>query len=48
VAIVDAAQAAAVAAVLGREGETVVRLGEIVPAAGHAPHVIYDGHLDLE
>ncbi len=46
-AVVDAAQADAAVAVLAREGETVARLGEIVPTDGAAPHVIYDGHLDL-
>jgi phosphoribosylformylglycinamidine cyclo-ligase len=37
----------AVAAVLAREGETVVRLGEIVTASSGAPLVQYSGTLDL-
>jgi len=47
IAIADPGQADAIAAVLTREGEQVVRLGEIVNAAADAPRVIYDGHLDL-
>jgi phosphoribosylformylglycinamidine cyclo-ligase len=48
VAIVARAQADMVAAALTRAGETVVTLGEIVPAEAQAPQVIYDGHLSLE
>ena len=45
--IVEAAKADALAESLRREGEQVVRLGEIVKAAADAPRVVYDGHLDL-
>jgi phosphoribosylformylglycinamidine cyclo-ligase len=47
IAIVDPAKADAVTALLGREGEHVTRLGEIVSARADAPRVIYDGHLAL-
>ena len=47
VAIVAAEEAQAVSSVLAREGETVVRLGEVVPAGSEAPHVVYRGHLGL-
>ncbi|MEX2036098.1 MAG: AIR synthase-related protein, partial [Xanthobacteraceae bacterium] len=45
VAVVEPRNAGAVAAVLEREGETVVRLGEIVPEAKGKPRVTYIGHL---
>lgn len=47
VAVVEPAKADAVAAVLAREGERVVRLGEIVPCPAGAPRVVYDGRLAL-
>jgi phosphoribosylformylglycinamidine cyclo-ligase len=47
VAVVEPARAVAVAAVLTREGETVVRLGAVEPIAGGAPRVAFSGHLDL-
>ena len=46
IAVVGKSNAAAVTAVLQREGETVVRLGEVAPASG-GPQVRYSGHLDL-
>jgi hypothetical protein len=45
--VVEPRNASAVAAVLKREGETVVRLGEIVPAAKGRPRVTYTGHLNV-
>ena len=47
VAVVEAARADAVAAVLAREGETVLRLGTVEPVKGGAPQVAFHGHLDL-
>ncbi len=47
IAVVAPGAADAIAALLTAEGETVVRLGEIVPAAGAAERVIYSGQLDL-
>jgi len=47
ITVADAAAADTVANVLTREGEQVVRLGEIVNASGDAPRIIYAGHLDL-
>jgi len=47
VAIVEAAKADAVTGVLRREGEHVVRLGEVTDARSNAPRVGYDGHLDV-
>jgi phosphoribosylformylglycinamidine cyclo-ligase len=47
VAVVEPRNASAVAAVLKREGETVVRLGEIVPAAKGRPRVTYTGQLNV-
>jgi phosphoribosylformylglycinamidine cyclo-ligase len=47
VAVVEPRKANAVAAVLKREGETVVTLGEIVPAAKGKPRVSYIGHLRM-
>jgi phosphoribosylformylglycinamidine cyclo-ligase len=46
VVVVAPAQVGAVKAVLEREGEKVVRLGEITMAAGDAV-VTYSGSLDL-
>jgi phosphoribosylformylglycinamidine cyclo-ligase len=47
IAIVESDKAGALTDVLGREGEQVVRLGEVVAAPPNAPRVIYDGHLPL-
>ena len=47
VAVVEPAKADALTELLGREGEQVVRLGEVVAARPNSPRVIYDGHLDL-
>jgi phosphoribosylformylglycinamidine cyclo-ligase len=47
VAVVEAAGADAVAAVLAREGETVLRLGTVEAVKGGAPQVAFHGHLDL-
>jgi phosphoribosylformylglycinamidine cyclo-ligase len=47
IAIVESDKADALTSVLGREGEQVVRLGEVVAAPPNAPRVIYDGHLPL-
>jgi phosphoribosylformylglycinamidine cyclo-ligase len=47
VAVVEAARADAVAAVLAREGETVLRLGAVEAVRGDAPQVAFGGHLDL-
>ena len=47
IAVVAPGDADAIAALLTAEGETVVRLGEIVPAAGAAERVVYSGQLDL-
>jgi phosphoribosylformylglycinamidine cyclo-ligase len=47
IAVVEPRDADKVAAVLKREGEQVVRLGELVPAAKGKPRVTYTGHLDL-
>jgi len=46
IVVADPAKADAIAAVLAREGEAVMRLGEVVAADGDA-RVIYDGHLAL-
>jgi phosphoribosylformylglycinamidine cyclo-ligase len=46
IVVADPAKAEAIEAALSREGEQVVRLGEVVAASG-APRVIYDGHLAL-
>ncbi len=46
VAVVEPREVEAVSAVLMREGETVVRLGEVVPAAAEA-RVVYAGQLTL-
>jgi hypothetical protein len=47
VAIVAPGKAGAVTALLAREGETVVRLGEVVVPAQAAARVAYRGRLDL-
>jgi phosphoribosylformylglycinamidine cyclo-ligase len=47
VAVVERDKAADVAAVLTREGERVVTLGEVVASAGGAPRVVYSGSLTL-
>jgi phosphoribosylformylglycinamidine cyclo-ligase len=47
IAIADPAKADAVAAVLAREGEQVMRLGELVATPMDTPRVVYDGHLAL-
>jgi phosphoribosylformylglycinamidine cyclo-ligase len=47
IAIVEPGKADAVANVLEREGETVVRLGEVTRAAKGKPRVSYNGHLAL-
>jgi phosphoribosylformylglycinamidine cyclo-ligase len=48
IAVVEPRRADAVAKVLKREGETVVRLGEVVRAAKGKPRVTYRGHLALQ
>jgi phosphoribosylformylglycinamidine cyclo-ligase len=47
VAVVEPRKASAVAAVLKREGETVVTLGEVVAAAKGEPRVTYIGQLRM-
>jgi phosphoribosylformylglycinamidine cyclo-ligase len=47
IAVVDARAADKVAAVLKREGESVVKLGELAAAAKGKPRVTYTGRLDL-
>jgi phosphoribosylformylglycinamidine cyclo-ligase len=47
IAVVEPRAANKVAAVLRREGETVVRLGELMPAARGKPRVTYTGRLGL-
>jgi phosphoribosylformylglycinamidine cyclo-ligase len=47
IAVVEPGAADKVAAILKREGERVVRLGEVVAAAKGKPRVIYDGRLGL-
>jgi phosphoribosylformylglycinamidine cyclo-ligase len=47
IAVVEARQADKVAAVLRREGESVVRLGELVAATMGKPRVSYVGKLEL-
>jgi phosphoribosylformylglycinamidine cyclo-ligase len=47
IAVVGPERADAVAAVLSRSGETVVRLGTIAPVKAGAARVTYSGHLDL-
>ena len=47
IAVVDAHSAGKVAAILEREGERVVQLGELVAAAKGKPRVTYTGHLNI-
>ena len=47
IAVVEQRNADAVAKVLTREGESVVRLGEVVRAASGKPRVSYTGRLNL-
>jgi phosphoribosylformylglycinamidine cyclo-ligase len=47
IAVVEPGAAEQVAAVLTREGESVVKLGELQPAAGGTPLVSYNGRLDI-
>ena len=47
VVVVDAQHADAVAAALTNAGETVTRLGTVMPAKADAPRVAFSGHLDL-
>src|SRR4051794_9942473 len=47
IVVAEADRADALTNVLTREGEQVVRLGEVVAARPNAPRVIYDGHLAL-
>ena len=47
IAVVDASVAGKVAAILKREGETVVQLGELVAAAKGKPRVTYTGRLNI-
>lgn len=47
VAVVAAGEADAVASALVREGETVVRMGEVVAMTPDTARVVYRGHLDL-
>ena len=47
IAVVEARAADKVAAVLTREGERVVRLGELVAAAKGKPRVTYTGRLNI-
>jgi phosphoribosylformylglycinamidine cyclo-ligase len=47
IVVADPAKADAVTAVLAREGEQVMRLGELVAAPADGPRVIYNGHLAL-
>jgi phosphoribosylformylglycinamidine cyclo-ligase len=47
IAVVEPRKADAIAAVLKRCGEAVVRIGEVVPAAKGQPRVTYTGHLDI-
>jgi phosphoribosylaminoimidazole (AIR) synthetase len=47
IAVVEPRKADAVMKVLKREGETVLPLGEVVPAAKGKPRVTYTGKLNL-
>ncbi len=47
IAVVDARSAGEVAAILEREGERVVQLGELVAAAKGKPRVTYTGRLNI-
>jgi phosphoribosylformylglycinamidine cyclo-ligase len=48
VAVVDAPRCDDIMTILRRQGETVMVLGEVVPASQGAPRVRYDGRLDLD
>jgi len=47
IAVVEPGKADAVAAVLKRHGETVARIGEVVPTAKGKPRVSYTGRLNI-
>jgi phosphoribosylformylglycinamidine cyclo-ligase len=47
IVVVEARAAGKVAAVLKREGEKVVQLGELVAAAKGKPRVTFTGRLDI-
>lgn len=47
VVVAEKSRADAVAAALASHGETVTRLGTVVPAEGDAPRVAFSGRLDL-
>jgi phosphoribosylformylglycinamidine cyclo-ligase len=47
IAVVEARAAGKVATILEREGESVVRLGELVAASKGKPRVTYTGRLDI-
>jgi len=47
IAVVEPRSADKVAAVLKREGERVIRLGEVIAASRNKPRVIYDGQLGI-
>jgi phosphoribosylformylglycinamidine cyclo-ligase len=47
IAVVEAGSAGKVAAILKREGESVVTLGEIAAAAEGKPRVAYTGRLNI-
>jgi phosphoribosylformylglycinamidine cyclo-ligase len=47
IAVVEPGAAEQVSAVLTREGESVVKLGELQPAAAGTPRVFYNGRLDI-
>ena len=47
IAVVEPGKADAVAEVLKREGESMVRLGEVIETAGGTPRVSYTGRLNL-
>ena len=47
IAVVEPAKVEAVEVVLKREGESVMRLGEVVASRADSPRAVYDGHLAL-
>jgi phosphoribosylformylglycinamidine cyclo-ligase len=47
IAIADATETESVKAILRREGEEVVELGNVIAVADGAPQVVYDGQLEL-
>ena len=47
IVVAEAARADQVTQALAQAGESVVRLGELVPVTDGAPRVAFDGHLDL-